>query len=127
MSVSWIETPQDEPSPRGAVATEESANPVARGPQAMWQSWIGILALWALGLSACSQARLTRDVESGRPQTAGYDLVHAETTIRDAWLHMPLRGSTDYRLAVFEDRVAIRAVGRNSASGLIRRVEFVAC
>ena len=37
---------------------------------------------------------------------------------------MPLRGATDYHLTVFENQVAIRAVGRNSASGLIRRVVF---
>ncbi len=35
---------------------------------------------------------------------------------------MPLRGETDYRLAVYDDRVAIRAVGQDSASGLIRRI-----
>ncbi len=90
----------------------------------MWKPWIGLLALWFLGLGACSQTRSARDLEGGRPQKAGYNLFHAETTIQDAWFHMPLRGATDYRVAVFEDQVAIRAVGRNSASGLIRRVVF---
>lgn len=83
-----------------------------------------LLLLFILVLSACSQTQWTRDVEGGLPQPAGRNLFHAETTIQDEWLHMPLRGATDYRLAVFDNQVAIRAVGRNSASGLIRRVVF---
>ena len=83
-----------------------------------------LLLLWILGLSACGQSRWTGDLESGAPQMAGSNLFHAETTIQDEWLHMPLRGATDYRLAVFDNQVAIRAMGRNSASGLIRRVVF---
>ncbi len=34
-----------------------------------------------------------------------------------------MRGETDYRLALMDGRIAIRARGQHSASGLIRRVE----
>ena len=53
---------------------------------------------------------------------AGNKLFDATTTIQDQWQHMPLRGETEYRLAVMNGRLGIRAVGRESASGLIRRV-----
>ncbi len=49
-------------------------------------------------------------------------LFDAATTIQDQWQHMPLRGTTEYRLAVMDGQLGIRAVGRKSASGLIRRV-----
>ena len=37
----------------------------------------------------------------------GYDgyLFRAETTIQDEWLHMPLRGETEYRVVVFDGQV----------------------
>ncbi|HIJ42611.1 MAG: DUF3047 domain-containing protein [Rhodospirillales bacterium] len=54
---------------------------------------------------------------------AGNKLFDAETVPRDQWKHLPLRGETKYRLAVLDGRVAIRAVGRDSASVLIRRVD----
>ena len=54
--------------------------------------------------------------------TGGSYLFHAETTISDDWYHMDLRGQTDYRLAVFDDAVAIRARGQGSASGLMRHL-----
>lgn len=49
-------------------------------------------------------------------------LFDAATVIQDQWQHLLLRGETDYRLAVMDGRIAIRATGRYSASGLIRRV-----
>ena len=36
---------------------------------------------------------------------------------------MPLRWETEYRLAYLDGRLALRAVGRESASGVIRRVQ----
>ncbi len=44
------------------------------------------------------------------------------TVIQDQWQHMPLRWETEYRLAYLDGRLALRAVGRESASGVIRRV-----
>ena len=61
------------------------------------------------------------DTGTPRPST-GTLLFDAVTAIQDQWLHFPLRGKTDYRLAVMNGRIAIRATGQQSASGLIRRV-----
>jgi hypothetical protein len=60
----------------------------------------------------------------GVPREPGPEIVlfDAAVAIDEQWMHMPLRGATDYRSAVWAGRDAIRAVGRNSASGLIRRV-----
>jgi len=53
---------------------------------------------------------------------SGTNLFDPTTAIQDQWRHMPLRGETEYRIALMDGRVAIRAVGQQSASGLIRRV-----
>jgi len=39
-------------------------------------------------------------------------------------MHLPLKGFTEYRLVAVGDQVAIRARGRRSASGLIRRIRL---
>jgi len=54
-----------------------------------------------------------------RPDKALFSAAHA---IQDQWRHVPMRGTTDYRIAVKDGRVAIQAIGRNSASALMRRV-----
>lgn len=51
-------------------------------------------------------------------------LFDAATVLDDAWQHLTLNESTEYRLATEGGRVAIRAIGRSSASGLIRRVSI---
>ena len=51
-------------------------------------------------------------------------LFDAARTIQDQWWHLPLRSTTEYRLSHIGGRLAIRAIGRNSASVLIRRVSF---
>ena len=79
-----------------------------------------IFVLLILSLSACAGVPQTID---GEPDSvAPNKLFNAATTIQDQWLHFPLRGKTDYRLAVMNGRIAIRAAGQKSASGLIRRV-----
>src|SRR5262245_13077892 len=50
-------------------------------------------------------------------------LFAAETAIQDEWQPVALRGETEYRLAVVDGRLAIRALGRQSASGLLRPVQ----
>ncbi len=50
----------------------------------------------------------------------------AETVIQDEWQQVPIRGETEYRIVAVDGKVAIRAVGRHSASGLMRRVHFKA-
>jgi len=49
-------------------------------------------------------------------------LFDPETIFADEWMHLPLKGETDWRMAVMDGRVSLRARGRTSASGLIRRV-----
>ncbi len=44
------------------------------------------------------------------------------TVLQDDWIHLPLRGTTDYRMAFVDGHPALRAEPWNSASGLIRRV-----
>ncbi len=50
------------------------------------------------------------------------ELFHAETAIQDEWQHLPIRGQNEYRLAVVDGKISIRAVGHGYASGLVRRV-----
>lgn len=50
-------------------------------------------------------------------------LFDAATAIQDDWTHLPLRGTTEYRLTATDNSVAIRAVPKSSASGLIRSVD----
>ena len=52
-----------------------------------------------------------------------YSLFDPATVIQDQWQHMPLRWETEYRLVYLDGRLALRAVGRESASGVIRRVQ----
>ncbi len=76
----------------------------------------------AAGLSACSTPpRMDLDDTRGPGSSEEY-LFRASNSIHDRWMHMPLRGETKYQIAIFGDQIAIRAVGQNSASGLIRRV-----
>jgi len=50
-------------------------------------------------------------------------LFSAERAIQDEWQEILLRGTTEYRLTANAGRVAIRAIGQDSASGLVRRVQ----
>jgi hypothetical protein len=56
------------------------------------------------------------------PSDQGFAVFDPATVIQDDWAHLPLHGTTDYRMAFVDGRLAIRAQGRRSASGLIRRV-----
>ena len=78
------------------------------------------LVLLAALIPGCAAVPST-DTGTPGPST-GTHLFDAVTAIQDQWLHFPLRGETDYRLAVMKGRIAIRATGQQSASGLIRRV-----
>ena len=50
-------------------------------------------------------------------------LFSAERAIQDEWQQLPIRGETEYRVTASAGRVAIRAIGQRSASGLMRRVQ----
>ena len=106
--------------------TAEPRTPVPRVP--------GKLAavLLALGLAACAapSARDAPQVQAmnsaGLPdrvrEEVGFAVLDPETVIQDDWRHQPLRGTTDYRMAFVDGRLAIRAEPSGSASGLIRRI-----
>jgi len=51
-------------------------------------------------------------------------LFSASTVIEDEWQQLRFQGTTQYRMEVYRDRLAISARGRMSSSGLMRRVEF---
>ena len=72
-------------------------------------------------LAACSQVLTLAE----GPFQSGPDdlsLFSADAVLQDQWQHLPLRGKTDYSLAVLDGRVAIRATGAAGASALVRRV-----
>lgn len=69
-------------------------------------------------LAACSAAS-PPGYGALKPDNALFSAAHA---IQDQWQHVPMRGTTDYRIALKDGRVAIQAIGRNSASALMRRV-----
>lgn len=50
-------------------------------------------------------------------------LFSADRAIQDEWQQIPIRGETEYRVTATTGRVAIRAIGQRSASGLMRRVQ----
>ena len=64
------------------------------------------------------------ETPAAHPPTTSLVLVDPANIIQDQWLHLPMNGASDYRLAHLDDRLAIRAEGRRSASALIRRVAF---
>ncbi len=87
-----------------------------------------LLPLFLLGACATQPAEEKVAIESPAPTaetalTPSSYLFQAATTIEDEWFHMRMRGRTEYQLTIFDETVAIRARGQDSASGLIRSVE----
>ena len=64
----------------------------------------------------------TGGVAQDQPQRQ-IPLFSAERAIQDEWQEILIRGKTEYRVTASAGRVAIRAIGQNSASGLLRRVQ----
>ena len=69
-------------------------------------------------------ATAPRTDKSTPAAAAGTRLFDPATAIQDQWQHLRLQGETEYRLALMDGQVAIRAIGQQSASGLIRRVSI---
>lgn len=72
-------------------------------------------------LAACARTP-TLSERPVQPGVDGLSLFSAEAVLQDDWQHLPLRGKTDYSIAMMDGRVAIRAVGAEGASALVRRV-----
>ena len=71
---------------------------------------------------ACvAPSRDALEEESGDSQR---HLFSANTVIEDAWQQLSFLGTTQYRLEIYQNRLAISARGRSSSSGLIRYVEI---
>lgn len=99
-----------------------------------WQLHAALRSLPLLLLSACTAQPAHETTVAGEEAaqisatedslTPSSYLFRADTTIQDEWFHMRMRGQTDYHLTIFDETVAIRARGRDSASGLIRSVDI---
>ncbi len=61
--------------------------------------------------------------EAPKGSTDSRTLFDAQSAIQDQWIHVPLKGETEWRLASVGGLVAIRARGRESASGLLRVID----
>ncbi len=62
-------------------------------------------------------------VEEARDGGMRY-LFSASTVIEDEWQQLRFLGTTQYRVELYRNRLAISARGRRSSSGLMRRVEI---
>ena len=75
----------------------------------------------SLLFDACAIQQTGR-VDQDQPQRH-VPLFSAERAIQDEWQEILIRDKTEYRVTASAGRVAIRAIGQNSASGLLRRVQ----
>lgn len=75
---------------------------------------VGLVAVGLIGLSPWTSA------VSGEPVV----LADPAVPLEEAWMHQRFRGETEYEGTNIGGVAAIRAVGRNSASGLCRRVVY---
>lgn len=105
----------------------ESANGVrrrsvpARSPGGSSHSRPGRIAVASIILSMIAGCSSVPPETTLRPPQSEF-LFRAETAISDEWQHLELNKSTEYGIGILDGKVGIRAVGRGSASGLIRRV-----
>jgi len=82
-----------------------------------------LIGCWALTLAVhgCAQVRPQTPIIEALDEVV--TLFDVATLIQDEWEELPLRGSTEYRVVSVDGRAAVRARGRDSASGLIRFIE----
>ena len=50
-------------------------------------------------------------------------ILDVSRVLQDGWRHLPVRGTTDFRIAIVDRALAVSATGAGGASGLIRPVE----
>ncbi|MCR9220932.1 MAG: DUF3047 domain-containing protein [Alphaproteobacteria bacterium] len=82
----------------------------------------------ALLLAGCAGLATTSDrlaTGSPAPAAAGgaLSVLDVATMLQDGWRIQPVRGLTDFRIAVVDGALAVTATGRGGASGLIRPLE----
>lgn len=94
----------------------------------MWERrWRPVGALPLAGLlglfSGCASPGEIQPSDEKYQARDTYPLFDPATVIQDEWRHVPVRaGETEYRITHLDRRLAVRAEGRQSASGLLRRV-----
>lgn len=81
---------------------------------------VGLVMLLPFALSACAAPQPLQFETT--PEATALAVFDPATVLQDEWMHLPLHGTTDYRLAYLDGHLAFRAEPWNSASGLIRRV-----
>lgn len=84
---------------------------------------VRLLAACAL-LGGCAGAQREQAAVASRDGNGAQMLFAATTTIQDRWEELPIKGITEYRLAVADARLGIRARGTGGASGLVRYVDI---
>jgi hypothetical protein len=83
------------------------------------------LALASLVAAGCAQVPGGRyDAHADGASAGVIPLVDPGEPLAATWQHVLMGRATDYRPVEVDGRAAIRAVGRQSASGLFRRVRF---
>ena len=75
-------------------------------------------------MAGCAR-EAARDDAARTAETAGViRLLDVASVIDDQWRHFAIRGKTEYRVTRVDGRLAIAARGRDTASGLMRRVDI---
>ncbi len=82
-----------------------------------------LLVLFVLLIGNSCATEKTIGVSERRVQRQ-VPLFAAERAIQDEWQPLRIRGETEYRVTAGAGRIAIRAIGQSSASGLLRRVQI---
>lgn len=77
--------------------------------------------LLTLTILGCASTKPLLD-QISQKETSRERLFDATTILEDDWVHVVFSSETQYRLAILDNRIAIHAVGKQSASGLIRYV-----
>src|SRR3546814_11404254 len=75
---------------------------------------MGLVAVGLIGISPWTSAASREPVLLADPTVP----------LEEAWMHQRFRGETEYKRVSLGGVAAIRAVGRNSASGLYREVMY---
>ena len=84
------------------------------------RSLLIVASIVALGACVAPTQEAVKEARGGGTRY----LFSASTVIEDEWQQLRFLGTTQYRVELYRDRLAISARGRRSSSGLMRHVEF---
>lgn len=87
--------------------------------------WVAAIAGF-VSLSGCAPVSKSslQETDSARLVESQNRILNISTMIDDEWRHVSVRKKTDYQIVFINERLAVRARGNNSASGLIREMEI---